>query len=126
MKKKSFLTPIIGAIIVLGFTVYCPVNAQQREVRNAKGILEYTIEKDGTIRLPDGRVRGKVTKDQLEIRDSKGRIVLREQNDRIVDNTGKTKYRVTPSTITDAKGRMVATRDSTEIRVNSRLKYRIE
>ena len=116
--------------IVLGFYILVcsgAASAQKpKEVRNAKGNLEYTIEKDGTIRLPDGRVRGKVTKDQLEIRDSKGRIVLREQNDRIVDNTGKTKYRVTPSTITDAKGRMVATRDSTEIRVNSRLKYRIE
>ena len=102
-------------------------NAQQREVRNAKGNLEYTIEKDGTIRLPNGKVKGKVTKDDLEIKDSKGKVVLRQQNDKIVDNKGRTQYRVTPSAVLDARGRQVATKDSTSVKdLKGKTLYRIE
>ena len=82
MKIEIFFTIILGFYLVLSSG---SANAQQREVRNTKGNLEYTIEKDGTIRLPNGRVKGKVTKDNLEIKDSKGRIILNQQNDRIVE-----------------------------------------
>ena len=118
-------------IIILGFYFLLSsgsANAQQREVRNAKGNLEYTIDKDGTIRLPGGRIRGKVTKDgDMEIRDSKGRVVLRKQNDRIMDNRGRTQYRVTPSAVLDAQGRKIATKDSTSIKdMKGKTLYRIE
>jgi len=127
MKKKSFLVSIIGFIIVF-VTVCSTVNAQQpKEVRNAKGNLEYTIEKDGTIRLPNGKTIGKTTKDGLEIKDSKGKVILRQQNDRIVDSKGRTKYRVTPSSVSDEKGRQIAIRDSTSLNdTKGKTLYRIK
>ena len=111
MKIKILFTIIWGVYFLLGSG---SASAQQRrEVRNSKGNLEYTIEKDGTIRLPNGRTIGKATKDGLEITDSKGRVILRQQNDRIVDSKGRTQYRVTPSSVLDEKGRQIAIRDST-------------
>ena len=124
MKIKIFFTIIWGFYFLLSSGA---ASAQQREVRNAKGNLEYTIEKDGTIRLPNGRVKGKVTKDNLEIKDSKGRVVLRQQNNRIVDSKGRTRYRVTPSAVLDAQGRQIATKDSVSVKdLKGNMLYRIE
>jgi len=124
MKIKILFTIIWGVYFLLSSGA---ASAQQREIRNAKGNLVYTIEKDGTIRLPNGRVKGKVTKDNLEIKDSKGRVVLRQQNERIVDSKGRTQYRVTPSSVSDEKGRQIANRDSTSIKdMKSKTLYRIE
>ena len=111
--------------ILLGMFAVSFVIAAQKEVRDNKGNLQYVIEKDGTIRLPNGRVKGKIIGNKVE--DEKGRTILRNDNGRIVDAKGKTKYRETPSAIVDEKGRLIARKDSTTISdKNGIVKYRIK
>ena len=112
-------------IILLGMFVLPFAVLAQKEVRDNKGNLQYVIEKDGTIRLPNGRVKGKIVDNKIE--DSKGRTILRNDNGRIVDTKGKTQYRVTPSAIVDDKGRLIARKDSTTVSdKNGIVKYRVK
>ena len=114
-------------IILIGMFVIPFAVLAQQEVRDNKGNLQYVIEKDGTIRLPNGRVKGKVTDNKVEIKDAKGKTILRNDNGRVVDTKGKTQYRVTPSAIVDDKGRLVAGKDSTTIYdKNGKAIYRVK
>ena len=68
-----------------------------------------------------------MTKDDLEIKDYKGRVVLRQQQDRINDNRGRIQYRITPSAVLDARGRQIATKDSISAKdMNCKTLYKIE
>ena len=95
-----------------------------QEIKNSKNQTVYRISKDGTIYDKYGRPVGRKKSDGT-ITDKSGRTNLRVQGQVITDKHGRPIGRKKPDgTITDKHGRTIATKDSTDIRINNTIKFR--
>jgi hypothetical protein len=100
-------------------------DAQRREVRDSKGNLEYTIEKDGTIRLPNGKVKGTIKNG--EVRDPNGKVVLKQDKDGTISlPNGRVQGTIKNGNVRDSNGRIVFKQDKDRVVDNQgRTRYRV-
>jgi len=123
MFKKLKWHRLIKGIIILLFLSNAMGIMHAQEIKNSKNQTVYNISKDGTIYDKYGRPVGRKKPDGT-ITDKSGRTLMRIRGNVVTDKDGRPKAKINTSTITDKHGRTIATKDSTDIRINNTIKFR--